>query len=169
MFGDFRTIFLFSSVQSFSLVWLFVTPWTTACQAFLSITNSRSSLKLISIELVMPSKHPILCLPLLLLPSVFPSIKVYSKESALQSGGRSTGASASPSMDSQGWFPLRLTGLISLLPKGLSRVFSQRIAILNLNVKDLKQINFQKSSILIKCNTKIFHSQFVSPWKKITK
>ena len=74
---------IISSVQSFSLVWLFVTPWTTACQAFLSITNSRSSLKLISIELVMPSKHPILCCPLLLLPSIFPYIRVFSNESAL--------------------------------------------------------------------------------------
>ena len=72
-----------SSVQSFSWVLLFVTPWTAACQASLSITNSRSMLKLMSIESVMPSNHLILCRPLLLLPSVFPSIRVISKESVL--------------------------------------------------------------------------------------
>ena len=72
-----------SSVQSLCHVWLFVTPWTTACQASLPINNSRSLLKLISIELVMPSNHLILCHPLLLLPSIFPSIRVFSNESAL--------------------------------------------------------------------------------------
>ena len=72
-----------SSVQLLSLVWLFVTPWTTAHQASLSITNSRSLLKLMSIESVVPSNHLILCHPLLLLPSVFPSIKVFSSESVL--------------------------------------------------------------------------------------
>ena len=75
--------FQFSSVQSLSRVRLFVTPWTAACQASLSITNSRSLLKLKSIELVMPSHHLILCRPLLLPPSIFPSIRVFSKESAL--------------------------------------------------------------------------------------
>ena len=71
------------SVQSLSHVRLFATPWTAALQASLSITNSRSSLKLMSIELVMPSNHLILCHPLLLLPSIFPSIRVFSNESAL--------------------------------------------------------------------------------------
>ena len=69
------------SVQSLSRVWLFATPWIAARQASLSITNSRSLLKLISIESVMPSNHLILCRPLLLLPSVFPSIRVFSKKS----------------------------------------------------------------------------------------
>ena len=73
----------FSLVQSLNGVWLFVTPWTTARQASLSITNSHSLLKLMSIESVMPSNHLILCCPLLLLPSVFPSIRVFSNESAL--------------------------------------------------------------------------------------
>ena len=73
----------FSSVQLLSHVWLFATPWTTACQASLSITNFRSSPKLMSIESVMPSNHLILCHPLLLLPSIFPSIRVFSNESAL--------------------------------------------------------------------------------------
>ena len=69
------------SVQSLSHVWLFVTPWTAACQASLSITSSQSLLKLMSIESVMPSNHLILCHPLLLLPSIFPSIRVFSNES----------------------------------------------------------------------------------------
>ena len=73
----------YSSVQSLSHVLLFATPWTAACQASLSITNSRRLLKLMSIELVMPSNHLILCRPLLLLPSIFPSIRVFSKESVL--------------------------------------------------------------------------------------
>ena len=73
----------FSSVQSVSHVLLFGTPWTAAHQASLSITNSLSLLKLISINSVMPSNHLILCCPLLLLPSIFPSIRVFSNESVL--------------------------------------------------------------------------------------
>jgi len=73
----------FSSVQSFSRVRLFATPWTAACQASLSITNSQSLLKLMSIESVMPSNHLILCHPFLLPPSIFPSIRVFSNESVL--------------------------------------------------------------------------------------
>ena len=73
----------FSSVQSLSHVWLFVTPWTAARQASLSTTNSQSLLKLMSIESVMLSKHLILCRPLLLLSSIFPSIRVFSNESVL--------------------------------------------------------------------------------------
>ena len=73
----------FNSVQSLSHVQLFATPWITACQASLSITNSWSLFKLISIELVMPSNHLILCRPLLLLPSIPPSIRVFSNESTL--------------------------------------------------------------------------------------
>ena len=74
---------LFSSVQSLSHIQLFVTPWTAARQASLSITNSLSLHRLMSIELVMPSNHLILCHPLLFLPSIFPNIKVFSNESAL--------------------------------------------------------------------------------------
>ena len=73
----------FSSVQSLSCVRLFATPWTAAHRASLSITNSQSPLKLMSIESVMPSNHLILCRPLLLPPSIFPSIRVFSNESAL--------------------------------------------------------------------------------------
>ena len=75
--------FQFSSVRLLSHVWLFATPWTSAGQAYLSITNSRSLPKPMSIELVMPSNNLILCYPLLLLPSIFPSIRVFSNESAL--------------------------------------------------------------------------------------
>ena len=80
-FSTFPTIVL-RSVQSLTCVQLFVTPWTAARQASLSIANSRSLLKLMSIESVMPSSHLILCRPLLLLPSIFPSIRVFSNESA---------------------------------------------------------------------------------------
>ena len=102
----------FSSVQSLSCVRLFVTPWTAAGQASLSIANSWSLLKLTSIESVMPSNCLILCRPLLLLPSVFPSIGVFSNESVLESGGQSIGVSALASVhpvNIQDWFPLRWT------------------------------------------------------------
>ena len=74
----------FSTVQSLSCVQLFATPWITACQASLSITNSWSSLKLTSVESVMPSSHLILCRPLLLLPPIPPSIRVFSSKSTLR-------------------------------------------------------------------------------------
>ena len=74
----------FSSVQSLSRVWLFVTPWTAACQASLSVINSQSLLKLMRIALVMPSNHLILCYSLLLLSSILPSIRVFSSESVLR-------------------------------------------------------------------------------------
>ena len=102
-------------------------PWTAACQASLSITKSQSLLKLRSIESVMPSNHLILCCPLLLLPSVFPSIRVFSSESLIASGSQSFLALASASVCSiniQDWFPLGWTGWISLQSKGVSRVFS---------------------------------------------
>ena len=75
--------FQFSSLQSLSHVQLFPTPWTTACHASLSITNSQSLLKLMFIKSVMPSNHLILCRPLLLLPSIFPSMRVFSNELVL--------------------------------------------------------------------------------------
>ena len=83
MFKDLKENMNISSVRLLSHVQLFKTPWTTARQASLSITNSRSSPKLTSIESVMPSNHFILCRPLLLPPSIFPSIRVFSNESAL--------------------------------------------------------------------------------------
>ena len=117
-----------SSVQLLSLVWLFVTPWTTAHQASLSITNSRSLLKLMSIESVVPSNHLILCHPLLLLPSVFPSIKVFSSESVLHIRWPkywSFSFSISPSNEYSGRSPLGWTGWISLQSKGLSKSLPQ--------------------------------------------
>ena len=78
-----KIYFQFSSIQSLSWVRVFGTPWTAACQASLSITNSWSLLKLKSIKSVMPSNHLILCRPLLFLPSIFPSIRVFSNESVL--------------------------------------------------------------------------------------
>ena len=93
---------------------------------FLSITNSWSLLKLMSIDLVMPSNHLILCCPLLFVPSVFPSIRVFPVSQFFVSGGQGTGVSASASVllvNIQDWFPLRLTGWISLLTKGLSSLF----------------------------------------------
>ena len=107
----------FSSVQSLSCVQLLVTPWTAACQACLSITNSRSLPKLMSIESVMPSNHLIFCHPLLLLPSVFPNIRVFSNESALRIGWQSIAVSASTSvlpMNTEDWSPLGWTGWISI-------------------------------------------------------
>ena len=116
----------FSSVQSLSHVWLFATPWIAAHQASLSITNSWSLLKLMSIESMMPSNHLILCRPLLLLPSIFTSIRVFQMNQLFTSGGQSIGVSASASVlpvNIQGWFPLGWTGWISLRSKGLSRAF----------------------------------------------
>ena len=118
---------LFSSVQSLSRVQLFATPWTAAHQASLPITNSQSLLKLISIESVMPSNHLILCCPLLLLPSIFPSIRVFSKESVLCFRWPkfwSFSFSTSPSNEYSGLISFGMDGWLSLQPKGLSRVFS---------------------------------------------
>ena len=117
----------FSSVQSLSHVWLFATPWTAACQASLSITNSRSLPKPMSTESVMPSSHLILCRPLLLLLSIFSNIRVVSNESPLRIRRPkywSFSFNIIPSNKHQGWFPLGWTGWISLQSMGLSRVFS---------------------------------------------
>ena len=116
-----------SYLSLFSRVWLSATPWTAACWASLSFTISQSLLKLMSIESVMPTSHLMLSHPLFLLPSIFSSIKIFFKNWLLASGSQSVGASASAivlPMIIQSWFPLGLTGLISLLFKGLSRVFS---------------------------------------------
>ena len=110
--------FVFSSVQLLSYVQLFATPWTAACQASLSITNSRSLLIFTPIESVMPSNYLILCHPLLLLPTIFPSIRVFPMSQFFTSGGQSIGVSPSASvlpMNFQDWFPLGWIGWISLL------------------------------------------------------
>ena len=113
-----------------SRVRLFVTPWTAARQASLSFTISHSLLKLMSIESVMPPSHLILCHPFSSCPQSFPASRSFPMSWPFASGGQLTGASASAPvlpMNIQGWFPLQLTGLVSFLSKGLSRVFSSTI------------------------------------------
>ena len=128
-------------MQLLSRVWLFVTPWNATHQASLSITSSQSLLKFMAIEMVMPSNPLILYHPLLLTPSIFSRIRVFSNESALHIRCQSIGASSSASvlpMNIQSWFHLGLTGFISLQSKGLSRVF-------NTIVQKHQLISFQPS------------------------
>ena len=130
--------FSVSSVQLLSRVQLFATPWTAACQASLSITNSKSLLKLISIESVMPSNYLILCHPLLLLPSIFPSIRVFSSESALHIRWPkywSFSFSTSPSNECSGLISLRMDWLDLLAVQG--------------TLKSLLQHHSSKASILL--------------------
>ena len=113
--------FQFSSVQSLSRFWLFATPWTAECQASLSITNSPSLLKLMSIESVMPCSHLILCRPLLLLPSIFPSIRVFSNELVLHIRWPkywSFSFSISPSTEYSGLISFRIDWLDLLAVQG---------------------------------------------------
>ena len=117
----------FSSVQSLSRVWLFATPWTALCQASLSITNSQSLLKLMSIDSVTPSNHLILCCSFSSRLQSFPASGSFPVSQFLPSGGQSIRISAAASvlpMNIQDWFSPGWTGLISSQPKGLSRVFS---------------------------------------------
>ena len=128
----------FSSFQSLSRVWLFATPWISACQASLSITNSRSSLRLTSIESVIPSNHPILCHPLFLLPLIPPSIRVFSNESTLHMRWPkywSFSFSISPSNEH--------TGLISFRMDWLDLLAVQE------TLKSLLQRHSSKASILL--------------------
>ena len=127
----------FSTVQLLSCVWLFVTPWIAAHQASLSITISRSSLKLTSIESVMPSSHLILCRPLLLPPSIFPSIKVFSNESVLRIRWAkycSFSFNISPSNEHPGLISFRMDWLNLLVVQG--------------TLKSLLQHHSSKASIL---------------------
>ena len=117
-------------IQLLSCVWLFATPWTALCQASLSFLLSWSLFRFMFIESVMLSKHLILCCALLHLPSIFPSITMIS---LFRSGGKSIEASASASdlpMNIQGWFPLGLVGLISLLSKSLLQHHNSKASIL---------------------------------------
>ena len=119
---------MFSSIQPLSHIWHFMTPWTVARQASLSITSSQSLLKHMSIELVMPSNYLILCHLLLLLP--FPASGSFPMSQFFELGGQSIRVSASASVlpvNIQDWFPLGLTGWISLQSKGLSRVFNTTV------------------------------------------
>ena len=127
----------FSSVQLLSCVWLFATPWNTACQASLSITSSRSLFKLTSIESVMPSNHLILCCPLLLPPSIFPSIMVFSNESVLHIRWPkywSLSFNISPSNEHPGLISFRMDWLDLLAVQG--------------NLKSLLQHHSSKASVL---------------------
>ena len=129
---DFLCCFmLFScSIQPLSHVRLFTTPWITARQASLTITNSRSSLKLMFIGLVMLSSHLILCVPFSSCPHSLLASGSFPMSQLFAWGGQSTGVSASPSvlpMNTQDWSPLGWTGWISLQSKGLSRIFSNTI------------------------------------------
>ena len=141
----------FSSVQSFSHVQLFVTPWTAACQASLSVNNSQSLLKLMSIELVMPSNHLILCCPLLLPPSVFPSIRVFSNESALRIRWPkywSFSFSISPSNEYSGLISFRIDWLDLLTVQS--------------TLKRLLQHHSSKASVL--CHSAFFIVQLSHPY-----
>ena len=134
----------FSSVQSLSHVQLFATPWTAACQASLFITNSQSLLKLMPIESMMPSNHLIPCCPLLLLPSIFPSIRVFSKESALRIRWPkywSFSFSISPSNEHLGLISFRMGWLDLLAVQG--------------TLKSLLQHHSSKASIL-RCSGAFF-------------
>ena len=126
-----------TSVQSLSRVRLFATPWTAACQASLSITNSQSLPKLMSIESVMPSNHLILCCPLILLPSIFPSIRVFSNESVLRIRWPkywSFSFNISPSSEYLGLISFRMDWLDLLVVQGI--------------LKSLLQHHSSKASIL---------------------
>ena len=130
-------VFVVAIVQSLSHVHLFVTPWTAACQASLSITNSQSLPKLMSIESVMPSSHLILCCPLLLLPSIFPNIRVFSNESSVHIRWpkyQSFSFNISPSNEHSGLISFRMDWLDLLAVQG--------------TLKSLLQHHSSKASIL---------------------
>ena len=147
-----------SSIQSLSCVQLFVTPWTTACQASLSITNSQSLPTLMSIELVMPSNHLILYRPLLLLPSIFPTIRVFSNESALSMRWPkdwSFNFNISPSNEHPGLISFRMDWLDLLAVQG--------------TLKNLFQYHNSKASILW-CSASFIvqlSHPYMTTWKKI--
>ena len=138
-----------SSVQSLSRFRLFVTPWIAACQASLSITNSRSSPKLMSIEPGMPSNHLILCRPLLLLPSIFPSIRVFSNEAALcMRWPKYWSFSISPSSEYSGLISFRMDWLHLLAVQGtlksLLQHHSLKASILQYSAFFMVQLSWSK-------------------------
>ena len=144
------------SVQLLSCVWLFVTPWTAAHQASLTITNSQSLLKLMSIELVIPANHLILCHPLLLLPSTFSSIRVFSNESALCIRWPkywSFSFNIGPSSEHPGLISFRIDWLDLLAVQG--------------TLKSLLQHHSSKASILL--HSAFFIVQLSHPYKTIGK
>ena len=151
--GHENSLFLLvrTSVQLLSRVQLFATPWTTACQASLSITNSQSLPKLMSIESVMPSNHLILCCPLILPPSIFPSIRVFSNESVIHIRGPkywSFSFSISPSNEYSGLISFRMDWLDLLAVQG--------------TLKSLLQHHSSKASFL--CCSALFIVQLSHPY-----
>ena len=127
----------YRSDQSLSHVWLFATPWITACQATLSITDSQNLLKLVSIESMMPSSHLILCHPLLLLPSIFPSIRIFSKESAFYIRWPkywNFSFSISPSSEYSGLISFRIDWLDLFAVQGTLRIHYFKTAPLSFNI-----------------------------------
>ena len=141
-----------SSVQLFSRVLLFVTPWITACQASMSITNSQSSLKLMFIESVMPSRHLIFCHPLLLLPPIPPSIRVFSNESTLcmrQPKYWNFSFSISPSKEHPGLISFKMDWLDLLVVQG--------------TLKNLLQHHSSKASIL-RCSASLWSNSHIHTW-----
>ena len=151
-FAHHSRVLQFSSVQSLSHVWLFATPWIAARQASLSITNSRSSLRLTSIESVMPSSHFILCCPLLLLPPIPPSIRVFSNESALRMWGPkywSFSFSIIPSKETPGLISFRMDWLDLLTVQG--------------TLKSLLQHHSSKASIL-QCSAFFQSNSHIHTW-----
>ena len=150
----------FSSVQSLSRVLLFATPWIAAHQASLSINNSRSSLKLMAIESVMPSSHLILCRPLLLLPPIPASIRVFSNESTFRMRWPkywSFSFSMSPSNEHPGLISFRMDWLDLLAVQGLSRVFS------NTTVQKHQFFPYFKNTLLLKtANHNLFFCRFLT-------
>ena len=162
-----------SSVQSLSHVWLFVTPWIAAHQASLSITNTRSSLRLASIESVMTSSHLILCRPLLLLPPIPPSIKVFSNESTLHMRWPSTGVSAWASFlpkKSQGWSPSEWTGWILAVQRTLKSLLqhqSSKVSILWCSTFFIVQLSIDSFSVVLRGNRFVQESrdQLSGCWK----
>ena len=151
----------FSSFQSLSHVRLVATPWIATSQASLSITNSRNSLKLMSIKSVMPSSHLILCRPLLLLPQSLPASGSFPRSPLFAWGGQSFGVSALASvlpMNTQGWSPLDWTGWISLQSKGLSRVFSNTT---------VQKHQFFSTQLSTHCLFVTYQIQFLFLYKKL--
>ena len=162
--------FQFSSVQLLSRVWLFATPWIAALQASLSITNCRSLPKLMSIEPVMPSNHPILCCPLFLLPSIFPSIRVFSNESALHIRWPkywSVSFNISPSNEHPGLISFRMDWLDLLAVQGILKSLlqhhSSKASTLPCSAFFISQFKERKiMSNLITKYIEIFHSLWLA-------
>ena len=155
----------FSSVQSLSRVQLFATPWTAARQTSQSITNSQNLLKLMSIESVMPSSHLILCRPLLLLPSIFPSIRVFSNESALHIRWPkywSFSISISPSNGHQGLISFRMDWMdlleVQRTLKSLLQHHSSKAAILLCSALLIVQLSHPSISVIF------FFPNWIKQW-----